>query len=356
MDPQTQTPKRDIFQILLLVVLLAGLIALSFKVLGPFLPALVWASMIVIATWRLMLAVQKRLWGKRWLAVTFLTVLLLLVLIIPLSLAVGAIVTHVDEITGWVRSLENVNLAIPPDWVHGLPIVGERLDAAWREAAVQGDLPKRITPYVGDLVSWLIGQLGGLGALTVHFLLTVVISAILYVHGEKVASGVQRFAVRIGGEQGANAVNLAGAAIRSVAQGVVVTAFAQAVMGGIGIAVAGVPYASVLTAIMFLLAIAQIGAGPVLVGCVIWLFWRGENGWGSAMIVWTIVVSAMDNVLRPMLIRRGADLPLILIFAGVIGGLITFGVIGLFIGPMVLAVTYTLLSAWVVAGTEPKGN
>ena len=347
-----QTPQRDIFQPLLAVVIVAGLVALSTWVLTPFLPSLVWATMIVIATWRLMLAIQKRLWGRRWLAVLVMTLALLLVLVIPLGLAIGTLVSHVDDITGWVRSFDASTFATPPDWIHRIPFAGEKIAAAWLELAHDENLTRKITPYVGDAVSWLVGHLGTIGSLTVHFLLTVVLSAILFGHGETAATGVKRFARRIGGDRGENAIHLAGQAVRSVALGVVVTALAQAVLGGIGLAIAGVPFAAVLTAIMFLLAVAQIGAAPVLVGCVIWLFMRGENGWGTAMIVWTIIVSAMDNVLRPMLIRRGADLPLLLIFAGVIGGLITFGMIGLFVGPTVLAVTYTLTAAWVNAGLD----
>jgi predicted PurR-regulated permease PerM len=132
-----------------------------------------------------------------------------------------------------------------------------------------------------------------------------------------------------------------------VALGVVVTALVQAVLGGVGLAIAGVPYAVVFTAVMFFLAVAQIGAAPVLAVAVVWLYWTGATGWGTFLLVWTIVVASMDNVLRPILIKRGADLPLLLVFAGVIGGLISFGLLGIFVGPVVLAVSYTLLVAWV---------
>jgi predicted PurR-regulated permease PerM len=147
---------------------------------------------------------------------------------------------------------------------------------------------------------------------------------------------------------------LAGQAIRAVALGVVVTALVQSVIGGIGLAIAGIPFAAVLTALMFLLAVAQIGAGPVLACATVWMYWTGENGWGTALLVLTIVVGSLDNILRPILIRQGADLPLLLIFAGVIGGLITFGLVGLFVGPVVLAVTYTLLDSWI--REQPAGD
>jgi predicted PurR-regulated permease PerM len=139
-----------------------------------------------------------------------------------------------------------------------------------------------------------------------------------------------------------------------VALGVVVTAIVQAALAGIGLAVVGVPFASILTALIFILAVAQIGAAPVLILATIWVYSTSGAVWGTAFLAWSIVCTTLDNVLRPVLIRRGADLPLLLIFAGVIGGLISFGVIGLFIGPVVLAVAYTLLVDWVSADELPN--
>ena len=139
---------------------------------------------------------------------------------------------------------------------------------------------------------------------------------------------------------------LAGQAIRAVALGVVVTALVQTVLAGLGLWAAGVPFASLLTGVVLLLCMAQIGPILVLAPAVVWLFWSGATGWGSALLVWTILVGALDNVLRPMLIRQGADLPLLLIFAGVIGGLLSFGIVGLFVGPVVLAIAYTLMQQW----------
>jgi len=172
--------------------------------------------------------------------------------------------------------------------------------------------------------------------------------------GEEAAAGVRAFARRLAGPRGEQAVTLAGQAIRAVALGVVVTAVVQAVLGGIGLAVACVPLASFLTALMFVLAIAQIGAGPVLLLAVAWLYWSGSPAWGTAMLVWTLIVGSLDNIMRPLLIKRGADLPLVLIFAGVIGGLLAFGLVGLFVGPVVLAVAYTELAAWVSEGAGER--
>ena len=142
------------------------------------------------------------------------------------------------------------------------------------------------------------------------------------------------------------AVRLAGQAILSVALGVVVTAVAQSVVAGIGLAVAGVPFATVLTALIFVLCLIQVGPGLVLIPAVVWMYYSGDTLWASVLLAFAIVAGTMDKFLRPVLIRRGADLPMLFILAGVIGGLIAFGVLGIFIGPTVLAVTYTLLNAW----------
>ena len=176
--------------------------------------------------------------------------------------------------------------------------------------------------------------------------LTVVIAGMMYAGGESAAAVVRRFGFKLGGQRGEDAVILAGKAIRGVALGVGVTAFVQAVIGGIGLAIAGVPFAALLTAVMFMLCIVQVGPTLVLAPAVIWVFWSGSTGWGIFLLVWTIIVGTMDNFLRPLLIRRGADLPLVLIFAGVIGGLLGFGLVGIFVGPVMLAVSYTLVDAW----------
>ena len=148
------------------------------------------------------------------------------------------------------------------------------------------------------------------------------------------------------------AVRLAGQAIRSVALGVVVTAVAQSIVGGVGLAVAGVPFASMLTALIFVLCLIQIGPGLVMVPAVIWMYYSGDTLWATVLLAFTIVAATMDQFIRPILIRRGADLPMMLILAGVIGGLIAFGILGIFIGPTVLAVAYTLLNAWLAEADE----
>lgn len=342
------TPRGELTRTVLSVLLIATLIAASFWVLRPFLLATVWATMIVVATWPLMLAVQSRL-RLRALAVIVMTGAMLLVFVVPLMLAIQALVGNIDTIAQWISRIPGRTLPLPPDWLAGIPLVGSRLAEQWTEVAAAGTsgLLARLHPFVNDVGAWLARAVGGVSILTLHFLLTVVIAGIMYSAGETAGNGVIRFARRLTGERGERIVILAGQAIRAVALGVVVTALAQTILAGLGLAVAGVPFAGLLTAIILLLCVAQIGPILVLLPAVIWMFWNGSTGWGIALAIWTVLVGMMDNVLRPILIRRGADLPLLLIFAGVIGGLIAFGIIGLFVGPVVLAVTYTLLQEWI---------
>jgi predicted PurR-regulated permease PerM len=342
-------PQRDLAQITLGVLFIGGLIAASYWILQPFLPAVIWATMVVVATWRVMLGIQARLWGKRSLAVTAMTLILLMVLVVPLSLAIATIADNSDRILGWARWLSEFTVPPPPDWVVGLPLVGPKLQHFWEEVAATGiqEYAARFAPYAKTGTEWFIGKAGNFGLLFLQFLLTVVIAAIMYAGGESAADWMKRFGQRLGGERGANVVVLAGQAIRGVALGVVVTAVVQSLLGGIGLALAGVPMAAVLTVLMFMLCIAQLGPILVLLPAVAWLYWSGDNGWGTFLLVWTLVVGSLDNVLRPYLIKKGADLPLLLIFAGVIGGMITIGLVGIFVGPVVLAVAYTLLDAWV---------
>jgi predicted PurR-regulated permease PerM len=343
------TLRRDLTRTMLAVLVIGGLIVTSLWILRPFLPALIWATTIVVATWPLMLHAQRRLWGRRSLAVMVMTIALLLVFVVPFSLAIGTIAANSEEIVGWTKSLATIKLPPPPDWLHAVPLIGAKAASAWRDIAAYGpdELAHKIAPYATRVVYWFVAEVGSFGMMVVQFLLTVVIAAILFASGETAAGGVRRFGGRLAGARGEHVVGLAGQAIRGVALGVVVTALVQSVLGGIGLAVAGVPFAAILTAVMFMLAVAQIGPAPVLLCAIIWLYWRGDTGWATALLIWSVMVGALDNILRPILIKKGADLPLLLIFAGVIGGLIAFGLVGIFVGPVVLAVGYTLLKAWV---------
>ena len=343
--------RGDLTRTVLAVLLLVILIAASFWVLRPFLLAIVWAAMIVVATWPMMLKVQATL-RSRALAVTIMSGAMVLVFVVPLVLAIETLLDNAATIKGWANTLATASMPLPPEWLSRVPLVGAKLAEGWASVAAAGkeSLVARLAPHAADAAQWLFDALSGVGILGIQFLLTVVIAVIMYTKGEAARAGLIRFGRRLAGDRGEGVVVLAGQAIRGVALGVVVTALAQTILAGLGLAVAGIPFAGLLTGVVLLLCIAQMGPILVLGSAVIWLFWTDQTAWGVALLVWTVIVGTMDNVLRPILIRKGADLPLLLIFAGVLGGLIAFGIVGLFVGPVVLAVTYTLLNEWVGEG------
>ena len=340
----------DLTRHLLSVLVLGLLIAGSLWILRPFLGSTIWAMMVVVTTWPLLLRVQARLGGRRWAAVTVMTLALLLLFAVPLTLTLVTLADNADLIVGWARTVTEMRVpATAPTWLAGLPLVGERLVVLWEQtvaAGLEGLLP-RLQPYAGGVTRWFVAEVGSVGVVLLQFLMTVALAAVMYGYGEEAARQVRRFAHRLGGDRGEASVKLARDAIRGVALGVGVTAVVQAVLGGLGLAIAGIPFAGLLTALMFMLCIAQVGAVPVLLPAAVWAFWNGDTGWGVFLVVWSVVVGTLDNVIRPVLIRLGADLPLLLIFVGVIGGLFAFGLVGIFVGPVVLAVAYTLFESWI---------
>jgi len=340
---------RDLARATLGVLFIGGMIVASFWILRPFLPAVVWAIMIVVATWPLLMRVQSVLWGRRGLAVAVMTVVLLLGLLVPLTFALTSIMSYADDIASGVQRLATWSAPPPPDWLGRLPLLGPRLTTRWKEVAAisSEDVSTRLAPYTRQIIGWILGTVGTIGIVLLQFLLVVLIAAFFYASGETAADGVRRFARRLAGARGERSARLAAQAIRSVALGIIVTALIQTSLAGLGLVVVGVPFAAVLTAIVFALCIAQLGPLPVMIGAVVWTYWSGSTGWGTALLFWTVVVGLIDNVIRPLLIRKGADMPLWLVFGGVVGGLLAFGVIGLFVGPVVLAVSYSLLADWV---------
>ncbi len=344
--------RPDLPQIVFAILIICGLIAAVLWILAPFAAALVWATTIVVATWPVLLKLQKLFGGRRGLATAVLTLALLLVVVVPFLAGLRTLLESRDAIALKVDQLRTAEIPPPPSWVAKIPIVGQHADAAWRgyAGAAVRDLAEKAAPYARRALDWFVGTLGSVGALFFHLLMTVIIAAVLYQLGDSAAERLRLFARRLAGDRGDNAVVLAGQSIRGVALGVVLTAVGQSVLGGIGLAIAGVPFAGVLTVVALILCIAQVGPILVLLPAILWLYGSGQAGWGTFLLVWTIPLITLDNVIRPILIKKGADLPLLLIFAGVIGGLVSFGLIGIFVGPVVLAVAHTLLDAWIDSG------
>ncbi|BBP98055.1 hypothetical protein BSFA1_31840 [Burkholderia sp. SFA1] len=350
-NPNPPSPRQpvDIARILLVITILTALTVGSLYVLRPFLPGLVWATTIVVATWPLMLAVQRRCGNRRWIATTVMLLVLLVVIVLPLYSAISTLAEHGGEIMAAVKSLPSYALPPPPGWVHDVPLAGARVSKEWQmlSDAGPGGLLAKLEPYVTIVARWMLSHAAVVGVFVMHMVITVIISGILYMNGEAAGRFVVRFATRIATLRGAEAVKLAGLAIRAVALGIVVTAVTQSALGGIGLALAGVPAAGIITAVMLMLCLAQIGPLLPLLGGVAWLFWHDHNIAGSLLLVWSIMIAMLDNFLRPILIKRGVNLSMLLILSGVLGGMFAFGIVGLFIGPVILAVTSTILNAWI---------
>jgi len=344
-------PVNNLPRTLMAILAISGLLLGSLWVVRPFVGPGIWAVTIVVATWPLFRRLQAWLGGRRGPAVTVMALILLTIIVIPVWLAVDTIIEQSDRLITFARALPTLQVPAAPAWLASIPL-GPRIARSWNDLAQAppGAVAARIEPYLGSAVRWFGAQAGSFGALLVHLLVMLIISIILYAKGDVAARGVIAYFRRLAGDRGESSVVLAGQAIRAVALGVIVTALIQTAIAGLGMGIAGIPRAGLLTALVFLFCIAQLGPFLVMVPGVVWLYWSGNPGRGTFFLVWTLVVLTMDNVLRPWLITRGANLPILLIFAGVIGGLLGFGVIGLFIGPVILAVSYTLLEAWVKEG------
>lgn len=340
---------QDLTRLILAILFLSGLIGVSLWILLPFLPAIIWAMTLVIATWPLFLKLEARLWNRRSLAVAAMTLALLVLLVVPLWRAIDIIVKNAGTIASWGEHVAVMEFPPAPGWLLHLPMVGESLASTWNDVGKSGwrEVLQLARPYAGMATQWFVGAIGGFGLMVVQLLLTIVVAVILYANGEQAAALCVRFGGRLAGERGRQSVILAAQAIRGVALGVVVTALFQSAVGGIGLVVAGVPFAGVLGAVMFFLCLAQLGPALVLIPAVIWMYTSGDATLATVLLVFSVVAMTLDNFIRPVLIRMGADLPLLLILAGVIGGLVAFGLIGIFLGPTILAVGYTLLRAWI---------
>jgi predicted PurR-regulated permease PerM len=305
--------------------------------------------MITITTWPLLDKLEHRLGGKRGLAITIMMIAMAALVIVPVGAAAYALFTHVDDGIAWLRDLPNKQLPPLPDFVASMPVLGPKISDKWAEFGTKD------ASYFGEqlrsaslwAMNWMATAAKEATVFFVYLLLTLGLTGFLYATGETAASGIRKFFIRLAGQRGDHAVILAAQSVKAVAMGIVITATIQTFLAGAGMFLAKVPFAGVLTAAAFILCIAQIGVIIPMLIAVGWLYFKDQTFVATCLLVWALFVTAIDNFIRPVLIHKGADLPMILILAGVLGGLFTFGAIGLFIGPVILAVTYRLLESWV---------
>ncbi|MFT9399576.1 AI-2E family transporter [Acetobacter sp.] len=332
-----------------LAAMMAGvMIAFSLWVVRPFLPSAIWAITIGITTWPLLLHLQKLLWGSRALAVTVTTVFALLVFVLPFWLATTTVVAHSTELISLGENALTFRVPPEPTWLADLPGIGPRSAALWHkiENARLPQLLDQISPDAGKIIQWALGSVGSFGVLALQFLLTLIMMAVLHSKGEAAASLMLDIGYALAGQRGKDMVQLAGRTVRGVAIGVTVTALVETAVGGVGMELTGMPWASVLIAITFIACLLQAGPGVTLIPAVIWMFFFKDILSAIILLCVTVLTIVIDNLLRPYLIRKQANVPLILIMLGVMGGLAGFGLVGIFIGPVILSVTYTLVKSW----------
>ncbi|VFP83177.1 AI-2E family transporter YdiK [Candidatus Erwinia haradaeae] len=341
--PNTKDTPTTVFSFLFICLM----IIMCLWILKPFIIGFIWAGMVVIATWPLLLKIQNILWKQRSLAVLVMVLLLILVCIIPIILLIKSLIENSSLLITWLSS----NHLHAPEllWLKTIPIIGCKFylyyDHLIHSSGVT--LLSQVQPYIIRTTRFVFTQAEHLGFFMIHLGVMLAFSILLYWHGEKMGNTIRQFAFRLASHDGDAIVRLAMHTIRAVALGVVVTACMQGLLGGIGLGIVGIPFSTILTVLIILSCLVQIGPLVILIPAIIWLYWTGDNNSGTLLLIWSGIVCTLETLLRSILISKGADLPMILILAGVIGGLLSFGMIGLFIGPVVLAVSYQFILAWI---------
>ena len=331
-----------------MLLLFAGLLLGVLAVLRPFATAILFGTILAIAAWPLRdLLLRRGL--NRGLTATLLLLLALAVVGLPLLAVAPGLAEHLAEggrrVQAYIASAPQV-----PAGLAGLPIVGERLAEAWNHTMLaEGGIRAVLEPYAAALRQAFVGVAGALAESVLQIILSLAVATMFWVSGDALAAAVRDILRRLGGEAAVAALDVAAGAVRGVAYGVVGTAAIQAVVMAVGLVVAGVPGAALLGFVTLLLALSQIGAPLIVVvwgGAAVWLFGQDQQGWGIFLIAWGLVVTLMDNVIKPWLIGFGVAMPMSLTILGVFGGFVSFGFLGLFIGPTLIAVAFTLLETW----------
>ncbi len=327
---------------------LALLVFGCYLVIRPFITAFLWAGIITVSTWNIYLRVRAWLGQRRGLAAAVMGVALTAVLLVPITTLGLTLISNWHLLSDRVSTLMASGLGAPPLWLSGLPLLGETANQYWQSVAANPDLLSQdLKPLIKPVKDFFLAFTAGLGGGLLEFALALVLSTLLYMWGENARYVITRIATHLGGETGHRQVSVVASTVRGVFNGVIGTSAAQALLGLIGFWLAGVPAAILLGMATFFLSVVPGGPVVLWLPAAIWLNVTGETGWAIFMAAWGFfVISGADNILRPLLIGKGVQAPLALIFIGVIGGILAFGFLGLFIGPTLLAIAYNLYLDW----------
>ncbi len=344
------TEDRAFFKRALETSIRIGLIALlviwCFQVVRPFIQPIVWGIILAIAVRPAHLRLGRVMGGRERLAATILVVGSLLLLIVPSVMITTSLVESATELAGKLEEGE-IKVPPPPAAVADWPIVGERLHALWSTASRNLEAALgQATPLLKAMGHWILSSAAAAGFGIVMFALSIVIAGVLLSYGDRATDRARRIARRLVQERGDELVKLTGDTVESVTRGILGVALIQGLLAGIGLLVAGVPAAGLWALLVLLMAVVQIPTVLLLGPIIVYVFATSSTVIAVLFAIWSTAVGLSDNVLKPMLLGRGVDVPMLVIFMGAIGGFILEGIIGLFIGAVVLAVGYTLFQAW----------
>jgi predicted PurR-regulated permease PerM len=343
-NPLPNKPERYLGWIALLL-LLGGCLV----VLRPFLSALLWAAVLCFSSWPVYARLLKLLRNRRTLAALIMSLGMILVVLLPFLIIGTTLADNVKELTVATKRWVEQGPPAPPAWLTKVPVVGHQASDYWHSLVVDSEkLWKDAQPVVEKVGAWLLVAGFALGRGVLELALSIFIAFFLFRDGVAAAGRLTAGVERIGGERGRHLLTVAGNTVRGVVYGILGTALAQGVLGGVGYAMAGVPGAGLLALLTFFTSVVPILGTTLVWGpAALWLFQQGSTGWGVFMLVWGLGVANIDNVLKPWLISQGSNMPFILIFFGVLGGAFAFGFIGVFLGPTLLAVGFRVVEEWV---------
>jgi len=327
--------------------LLALLIFWCFNIVKPFILPMLWGAIMAVAIYPLFVKAHMKLGGREKLTATLITLTALAILIIPAVMLSGSLVDATQKMTAEYQA---GTLSVPPpaETVKDWPLVGEKLDSAWRLASTNLEAALvKFKPQVEAVGKWFISAAAGAGTGILMFVISIIIAGAFLVYARSGSRALETVASRVLGDTfGKEFVDLAGATIRSVAQGVLGVALIQSILAGIGLMVIGVPYAGLWAMLVLLLAIIQLPPILILGPIIVYVFSVESTVPAVIFMIWSLIVSASDAFLKPLFLGRGMDIPMMVILLGAIGGMMFQGIIGLFVGAVVLAVGYTLFMAW----------
>ncbi len=328
-----------------------GLLALiaywSLKVIGPFVTILLWSGILTVALYPVFNWLA-RLIGSKTLAAAMITVLSLMIVLGPVTWLGFAMIGGIELL---VKGIDTGQLAIPmpPDVVKSWPLIGEKIFQLWSQAATNTEaLLLQAAPYLKDIGGKLLGLSQGVAVGLLEFVGSIVIAGFLYSPGPRILDFMRTLLRRILGHESQEMLQLIGSTIRNVARGVVGIALLQALLAGLGFIVAGIPAAGLFTFLALLLGIVQIGPSILIIPMVVWSWTKMDPSSALIFTAYMVPVSLADNILRPIIMARGLSTPMPVILVGVIGGMIAYGISGLFVGPIVLAVLWALIQEWAI--------